>query len=307
MAAQQYTHTGVRRRELACLMGLLCGGRRLRAAADGRCASLPKNSHPTTTRSAGKITGLGTEVVEAVLQQLGLQGQFQSMPWARAYETASNVPGVLIYSMVRTPEREKRFKWVGVIAPSEYYLFSLADKRLTIDSLGKAQGLQIGTVNQSVGEQFLLSRGFVKGKNLQTSARNELNYEKLRLGHIDLWIMNRLTAYHLVRQAGQDPEKTLQKALAFQSLVPRATTWRLVPRHRMPRWSPFARRWRHCSATAASTGCSANGSSFAAAGRPHLSTGAPALLGLAAGVGHAGVLRLVHPGIGHGADLVCVE
>ncbi len=218
MAEQQYTHTGVRRRELACLMGLLCSGWRLAGAADGPVRIVTEEFPPYNYTEGGKITGLGTEVVEAVLQQLGLHGQFQSLPWARAYETASNVPGVLIYSMVRTPERDKRFKWVGVIAPSEYYLFSLADKGLAIDSLVKAQGLQIGTVNQSVGEQFLLSRGFVKGKNLQTSARNELNYEKLRLGHIDLWVMNRLTAYHLVRQAGQDPEKTLHKALAIPEL-----------------------------------------------------------------------------------------
>ena len=97
-------------------------------------------------------------------------------------------------------------------------LDGLADKALSISSLEKARGLQIGTVNQSVGEQFLLSKGFVKGKNLQASAKNELNYEKLRLGRIDLWIMNQLTAYHLVRQAGQNPEKALHKALAIPEL-----------------------------------------------------------------------------------------
>ena len=209
---------GICRRYLACMVGLFVGVAGVSVAAAEPVRVLTEEFPPYNYTEGGKITGLGTEVVEAVLQQLGLQGQFQSLPWARAYETASNVPGVLIYSMVRTPEREKRFKWVGVIAPSEYYLFSLADKGLAITSLGKAQGLQIGTVNQSVGEQFLLSRGFVKGKNLQASVRNELNYEKLRLGHIDLWIMNRLSAYHLVRQAGQDPEKTLHKALAIPEL-----------------------------------------------------------------------------------------
>ena len=218
MAEQQYTHTGVRRRELACLMGLLCSGWRLAGAADGPVRIVTEEFPPYNYTEGGKITGLGTEVVEAVLQQLGLHGQFQSLPWARAYETASNIPDVLIYSMVRTPEREKRFKWVGVIAPSEYYLFSLADKALSLSSLEKARGLQIGTVNQSVGEQFLLSKGFVKGKNLQASAKNELNYEKLRLGRIDLWIMNQLTAYHLVRQSGQNPEKALHKALAMPEL-----------------------------------------------------------------------------------------
>ncbi len=139
MTEHQHWATGVRRRELTVLVALLGSGWRLADAAEGPVRILTEEFPPYNYTDGGKVTGLGTEVVEAVLQELGLQGQFQSMPWARAYETASNVPGVLIYSMVRTPEREKLFKWVGVIAPSDYYLFSLADKALSIPSLEKAQ------------------------------------------------------------------------------------------------------------------------------------------------------------------------
>ena len=35
-----------------------------------------------------RITGFSTEVVQAVLKEAKIQGDFQSMPWARAYETA---------------------------------------------------------------------------------------------------------------------------------------------------------------------------------------------------------------------------
>ena len=80
MAEQQYTHTGVRRRELACLMGLLCCGWRLAGAADGPVRIVTEEFPPYNYTEGGKITGLGTEVVEAVLQQLGLHGQFQSLP-----------------------------------------------------------------------------------------------------------------------------------------------------------------------------------------------------------------------------------
>jgi polar amino acid transport system substrate-binding protein len=173
---------------------------------------------PYNFTDQGRITGLGTEVVEAVLKELGLQGQIQSMPWARAYETAKNTPGVLLYSILRTSEREKSFKWVGVIAPADYYLFSLAGRDIRLASLNDAQRWQIGTVQQTVGEQYLLSRGFQKGQNLQSSVRNELNFEKLQQGRIDLWIMNRLTANHLVRQAGHLPGKTLYPALHIEEL-----------------------------------------------------------------------------------------
>ncbi len=160
----------------------------------------------------GKITGFSTEVVEAVLKEIKVQGDFQSMPWARAYETVQNTKSTLIYTIGRTQEREKLFKWVGVVAPADFYLFSLQGKNLKLDQLDEAKKYQVATVNEDVGEQFLVSKGFVKGKNLQSSVKYEFNYEKLKRGRVDLWIIPELTAYYLARQAGDDPVKVLVKS-----------------------------------------------------------------------------------------------
>ncbi|MDP2369688.1 substrate-binding periplasmic protein [Rhodoferax sp.] len=173
---------------------------------------------PYNYTEQGKITGLSTDIVNAVLKELKLEGTIQSLPWARAYDTAKSASGVLIYSIGRTPEREPLFKWVGVIAPTDYYLYGLPGRALKIDSLEMAKPYQIGTVNQDVGEQFLLARGFVKGQNLQSSVKYELNYEKLKMGRVDLWIMSELTANHLARQAGDDPAKTLAKVYRINDL-----------------------------------------------------------------------------------------
>lgn len=160
----------------------------------------------------GKITGFSTEVVEAVLKEIKVQGDFQSMPWARAYETAQNTKSTLIYTIGRTQEREKLFKWVGVVAPADFYLFSLQGKNLKFDQLDEAKKYQVATVNEDVGEQFLVAKGFVKGKNLQSSVKYEFNYEKLKRGRVDLWIIPELVAYYLARQAGDDPVKVLVKS-----------------------------------------------------------------------------------------------
>lgn len=168
---------------------------------------------PFNYTDKGKITGLGTEVVQAVLKEINIEGQFQSVPWARAYETTQNSENVLIYSINRSKEREKLFKWVGQITPVDFYLFSLKSRNIQLADLNNAKNLQVGTVNQDVGEQFLASQGFVVGHNLQSSSKYELNYEKLKLGRIDLWVMNELSAYYIARQAGDDPTAVLQKAL----------------------------------------------------------------------------------------------
>jgi polar amino acid transport system substrate-binding protein len=188
------------------------------ARADEPVRILTEEFPPYNYTEQGKITGLSTEVVEAVLKELKLQGSIQSQPWARAYDTAKNASGVLIYSIGRTREREPLFKWVGVIAPTDYYLYALAGRTFKIDNLDMAKPYQIGTVNEDVGEQFLVARGFVKGQNLQSSVKYELNYQKLKMGRVDLWIMSELTANYLARQAGDDPDKTLAKVLRINDL-----------------------------------------------------------------------------------------
>jgi polar amino acid transport system substrate-binding protein len=173
---------------------------------------------PYNFSDRGKLTGFSTEVVEALLKEIKISGNFQSLPWARAYETARDTENVLIYSIGRTKEREKLFKWVGVVAPTSYYLFSLSGRKVKLDHLDDAKKYQIGTVNEDVGEQFLVSKGFVKGQNLQSSVKYEFNYEKLKAGRVDLWIMPELVAYFLARQAGDDPAKVLLPAYSIAEL-----------------------------------------------------------------------------------------
>lgn len=199
------------------LCALLIGGAPPALAID-TVRILTEEFPPYNFTKNGKITGFSTEVVDAVLKEIKVQGTIQSLPWARAYETVQETPDVLIYSIGRSKERDKLFKWVGVIAPTNYYLFSWSGKNIKVGRLDDAKRYQIGTVNEDVGEQFLMSKGFVKGQNLQSSVKYELNYEKLKAGRVDLWIMPELGAYFLARQAGDDPVKMLVHAYQLTDL-----------------------------------------------------------------------------------------
>ncbi|WP_413042729.1 substrate-binding periplasmic protein [Pseudomonas sp. YJ42] len=166
----------------------------------------------------GKLTGMGTEVVEAVLEELGETARIQSMPWARAYDIALNTENVLIYSIARTPQREALFKWVGVIAPTRWYLFSLPGMHFNLKSLEDAKQYQIATVKEDVGEQYLISNGFAVGRNLQSSNKYEHNYQKLKAGRVDLWISNELNAHYLVRQGSGNPNEAAVPQLSLDDL-----------------------------------------------------------------------------------------
>ncbi|VXC80288.1 Amino acid ABC transporter substrate-binding protein [Pseudomonas sp. 8Z] len=200
------------RRTLFCLFLLpwpLYGSEPLRIVTE----ELP----PYSMTVNGKLGGMATELVQAVLDEIGESTHIQVMPWARAYDTALNGHNVLIYSIARTPAREALFTWVEPIAAGNWKLYSL-NPNLRLNSLDEARHYQIATVKDDVAEQFLLDHGFEIGKNLQSSNRYDLNYEKLLMGRVDLWIVNETNANYIVRQVGQNPAQTLYPVLDLDNL-----------------------------------------------------------------------------------------
>lgn len=173
---------------------------------------------PYNMTENGVVTGMSTEIVEAVFKEVGQTAQIQSMPWARAYDLALNEGNVLIYSIARTPAREGLFNWVGAIAPTRWFIYSLADRPVKLDSLEDAHGHQIATVKADAGEQYLEAHGFQVGKELQSSSKYELDYQKLKIDHVELWISNELNALYLMRQNGDNPDKMLIRSLALPDL-----------------------------------------------------------------------------------------
>ncbi|MCQ4279952.1 transporter substrate-binding domain-containing protein [Pseudomonas stutzeri] len=208
--------TSLRRLTLALwLVASLFG---VQVACAHRVTVVTEELPPYNMTVDGKLTGMATEVVQAVLDEVGEAARIQSMPWARAYDIALNSENVLIYSIARTPQRESLFKWVGVIAPTRWFLFSLPGTEFNLKSLDDARQYQIATVKEDVGEQYLIDKGFVIGRNLQSSNKYEHNYEKLKAGRVNLWISNELNAHYLVRQASGSPGDTAVPQLNLDDL-----------------------------------------------------------------------------------------
>ncbi|BEE10863.1 transporter substrate-binding domain-containing protein [Aeromonas dhakensis] len=151
-----------------------------------------------------EVKGLGTEVVEAMLEEAGFEYSLDIYPWARAISLARSRPNVLIYSISRFPERETQFQWIGVIARIDFHVFALAkrDDIKPFSQLSQARAWSIGTVRNDALEQYLISRNF---SNLQRNNNHEANLLKLLMGRIDLWPVSQETAYYYARQAGYGP------------------------------------------------------------------------------------------------------
>ena len=137
--------------------------------------------------SDGRVKGVATDVVRAVLETLDMEIPIEIQPWARAYRIARDKPGILLFSLVRSDAREHLFHWVGRIMTVEIFFFRQAGRAdLQIQSLEDAKQYRIATLNQDVTEQFLMARGFLKGTHLHSVPEGQLAVSMLAHGRVDL-------------------------------------------------------------------------------------------------------------------------
>ncbi|WDE09771.1 substrate-binding periplasmic protein [Thalassomonas haliotis] len=106
------------------------------------------------------LGGVATEKVNALFSQFKISPDIQAMPWARAYKMAQDQPNTLIYSIVRTPEREGLFQWIGVLVSTKTFLIGLkARTDIVVNSLADLKQYRLGVKRADVVYQYLSRHG----------------------------------------------------------------------------------------------------------------------------------------------------
>jgi len=138
-----------------------------------------------------KMEGPAADLVEKVINTAGIDFTTKILPWARAYKEAEQTKNTLIYSIVRTPERESKFHWLGVISKPQYYLFALKANKLPQSN--KSQDFKeyrIATLLNSASYHQLQEQGF---SNLVPLKSGKTVFEMLKKNRVDLITANKLT------------------------------------------------------------------------------------------------------------------
>ncbi len=162
----------------------------------------------------GKLTGVSTKVVEHVMKNSGVDYKIISYPWARAYLLSQKQPNSLIYSIARTSEREKLFKWVGLVVPTRNSVFCLAKRTdIQIHTLNDLKPYKMGTVIDDALETYLVGKGFEMSYFQRVGGDDAylLNFLMLKRGRIDLMPGVDSVTNYVVRKAGDDPDRMLKK------------------------------------------------------------------------------------------------
>lgn len=144
---------------------------------------------PLNYEENGRVAGFASELLRQMASDAGHSVQLEVMPWIRAYRTVKQQPGSALYSIVRNPEREALFSWVGPIAPRRIVVYAQANRPDVV--IRQQQDLlryRLGVLAESSAASRLLQLG-LPATQLEYGQSDEVNLKKLLLGRADGVVM----------------------------------------------------------------------------------------------------------------------
>ncbi|MGI0115324.1 substrate-binding periplasmic protein [Zooshikella sp. RANM57] len=157
---------------------------------------------PFSYEERGVAKGICTDVVNAVLQKIERQAVITQLPFARAYKKTMEGQGVYEFCVVRTPQREKLFQWVGIVGPAEQALIAKKESKIVIDDIFQLKKYHIGLVVEDVVDQHLSNYEAKYNLNIERVPSYEVNMKKLINGRIDIWGGNLHVGFYLIKKLG---------------------------------------------------------------------------------------------------------
>ena len=136
-----------------------------------------------TDRASKSIAGITFEMVAEAARRADISYKSALYPWARAYWRAQSETDTCVYPVVRLPQRESLFQWVGPLSKNTWVLYARSDFRDTVGALADIKKYRVGGLLQDGPSVFLQSQGVT----VDLVGTNELNLNKLAAGRIDLW------------------------------------------------------------------------------------------------------------------------
>jgi ABC-type amino acid transport substrate-binding protein len=178
-----------------------------RAQQADSLAVLTEEFPPYNFTEDGELRGIATDILKLVLEDAKVDvrgGPMQVYPWARAYNVALVQPDTMLYSVTRTAEREKLFKWVGPVASNRNVLLARKDRSVKIATLKDAGKFKAGAIRDDAGGQLLVAGGYPPDQmELSSDARS--NILKLETGRIDLFAYPENVFKWMLATMGKNP------------------------------------------------------------------------------------------------------
>ncbi|NVJ97039.1 MAG: ABC transporter substrate-binding protein [Alphaproteobacteria bacterium] len=153
-----------------------------------------ENYPPLNYEENAELKGLSVDLLLEMLARSNVPVSPTTIvvvPWARGYQETQNRPGTVLFSTVRTPAREKLFKWVGPIGRSNIVLVSRLSSNITIRGAEDFPRFTYAVVQHDRGEQALFEAGLGRSSMVHTNS-SMFAAHLLARGRVDLWAYEKI-------------------------------------------------------------------------------------------------------------------
>lgn len=136
--------------------------------------------------SPAQPKGLAVDLALAMAKRARIPvTQMTIYPLSRAIQLTREESDTCVFPLVRNPEREGLFQWVGPFSRNYWAFYARNDFKGHLHTLDDARQYRIGSGENSAKTTYLADRGFP----MDLSTDEALNAVKLQRGRFDLWLI----------------------------------------------------------------------------------------------------------------------
>lgn len=126
---------------------------------------LTEDYPPFNYSENGLASGVSVDILDGIFKGKSLpvdRTAISVTDWADSYEMVVKTPGTMLFSMVRTAEREPLFKWVGPIAPHTDVAITLKNSGIMISDATDLNNFFTGVIDGYSSITTLMDHGVLR-------------------------------------------------------------------------------------------------------------------------------------------------
>lgn len=190
---------------LCCMVGLFLSSPYC-IAADIRVVSA--TSKLLQYKENEQLKGPSAEIFKLLMADAKLPISLDFMPWSRAYKIASAQANTLIFTMLRTAEREDKFYWLLQVTESQRVFVSLKSRPdLNSISFDQAKTKLVAVIRDSFSLTSLIKDGFSESDNLYVVTDMKTAISLFINGKVDLLYADPSVLKNYFAAKGQNSEE----------------------------------------------------------------------------------------------------
>ena len=183
----------------------------------------------------GEVTGFSTEIVRAMMAEMGQAHRIRVYPGARMTQVLDRESNVIAFSYFRTPAREDRYHWIGPLLQEAVYIYQRKGDEVTYASL--ADAMKAETIVVSPKGSILRKLEALGFKNLRPIAKNGDQLRHVLGGRAEL--LGNFTPIglsHYLKQIGESPGDLVPTGVRIMDFTLNIAGSRDLPEALVARW-----------------------------------------------------------------------